>query len=102
MAEEVETTFQEVFSETISTDSIRLLSWCISTAPNPDTIPIYYMSEVLATIVQHGVDAPMAATAPESEGSWAPASTSSPACQTGTPPPLFLPILDIPLVSTPR
>ena len=54
MAEEVDATFQEVFSETSSTDSVRLLTWCISTATNPGVMPICYMSEALATAVQQG------------------------------------------------
>ena len=52
MAEEVDATFWEVFSETSSTDSVRLLPWCISTATNPGAIHICYMSEALATTIQ--------------------------------------------------
>ena len=100
MAEEVDATFQEVFPETSSTDLFRLLPWCISIVNNPDVIPIHYMSEVLATIMQQEVDAPTATTTPESKDSQAPASMSSPACQTGTPSLPFLPMLDIPLVGT--
>ena len=98
MAEQVDATFQEVFSETNSTDSIRLL--CISTVTNPGMIPICYMSEALATALKQRVDAPAATNAPESEGSQAPDSISSPAHQTGTPPLPILPMSDIPLIGT--
>ena len=101
MAEVVDITFQEVFSEISSTDLVRLLPWYISTAANPNAIPICYMSEALATIMQQGVDAPMATTAPESEGSWALASTSSLVHQTGTPALPLLPVFDLPLFCTP-
>ena len=55
------------------------------------------MSEALATAMQPRVDAPAAATTPESEGSQALASMSNPAHQTGTPPLPILPMLDSPL-----
>ena len=45
MAEEVDATFPEVFSEMSLTDLVSLLPWCISTAASPDMIPICYMSE---------------------------------------------------------
>ena len=82
MAEEVDTTFWEVFSETSLSDSVRLLPWCIPIAANPGTIPIHYMSEVLATALQKRVDAPAGATASEPEGPKVPGSMSSPAHQT--------------------
>ena len=91
MAEKVDATFQEVFSEMSSTDSVRLLPWCISTAANPGMIPIHYMSEALTTTVQQRMDAPVATTALGSEGSQALASTNNPAHQTGTPPLPFFP-----------
>ena len=59
--EEVDATFCEVFSDTRSAESVRLLPWCISTLANPDVIPVHHLSEVLATTVQPGVDAPVAA-----------------------------------------
>ena len=47
MAEDADATFWEVFSETSSTDLVRLLPWCISTIANPSVIPVCYMSEEL-------------------------------------------------------
>ena len=97
MAEEVDATFQEVFSAMSSTDLVRLRPWCISTATNPGAIPIYYMNETLATTMQWREDVPTATNTPESKDSWAPASTNSPLHQTGTSP---LPMSDIPLINT--
>ena len=77
MAEEVDTTFWEVFSETSSIESVRLLLRHISTSANPSALPTCYMSEALATTVQWRVDTPVATTAPESQDSQAPVSTSS-------------------------
>ena len=88
-------------SEMSSTNLVRLLPWCISTTANPCTIPICYMNEVLATTVQWRADAPMPTTTPESKGSQALGSTSSPAHQTGTPPLPVLPMSDIPPIGTP-
>ena len=64
MAEEVDATFQEVFSKTSSAQSVKLFLWCISTTANPGMIPICYMNEALATTMQCRVDTPVAATAP--------------------------------------
>ena len=44
MAQEADATFQEVFSQTNLTDSVKLLSQCVSSA-----VPLHYMNEVLAT-----------------------------------------------------
>ena len=101
MAKEVDTIFREVFSETSSTNLVRLLPWCISTATNPGMIPICYMSEALATTMQQRVDAPAGTTIPESEGSQTPASTSSPAHPTWTPPLPILSMSDILIINTP-
>ena len=49
MTKEGNTTFEEVFSVASSTDSIKLLSWCVSSA-----VPFCYISEVLATAMQQG------------------------------------------------
>ena len=52
MAEEVDATLWEAFSETSSIDSVRLLLRCISTATNLGALPTCYMSEALPTTVQ--------------------------------------------------
>ena len=101
MGEEVDATFQEVFSETSSIDSVGILPWCISTTANLGGLPACYMSKALATTMQQRVGASVAATTPESWGSQALASMSSPACQTETPPLPILPMSDIPLIGTP-
>ena len=102
MAKEVDATFwEEVFSETRLTDSVRLPPWCISTTAIPGAISICYMSEALATTVQWRADAPVAATAPELKGPQAPASMSSPAHHTEIPPLPILPMSDIPVIGTP-
>ena len=72
MAEEVDTTLWEVFSETSSIDLVRLLPWCLSTATNPGTLPTCYMGEALATTVQWRANSPSATTTALSKGSqWA-------------------------------
>ena len=96
MAEEADATFQEVFSQTSSTDSVKLLPWCVSS-----TFPLCYMNKVLATAVQQREDIPATTTMLELEGSQAPTLPDSPAHQTGTPPLPVPPLLDIPLVGTP-
>ena len=45
MAKEADATFQEVFSQVSSTNSIKLLPWCIFS-----TVPLCYMSEALAPL----------------------------------------------------
>ena len=81
MAEEADTTFQEVFSQASSTDSIELLLWCISS-----TVCLCYMSEVLATTTQQEEDIPGTITVPKLEDLQAQDPADSPAHQAGTPP----------------
>ena len=100
MEEEMDATFWEVFSETSSIDSIRLLLWCISTPANPGALPACYLCEALATTVQWRVEIPMPATAPESGVPQAQVSMSRPAHQTKTPPHPILPLSNIPLIGT--
>ena len=69
--QKAEATFWEVFSETNSTDLARLLPWSISITANPGAIPICYKNKALATTMQWRVDAPVATTTLESEGSQA-------------------------------
>ena len=95
MAEETDATFQEVFSQASSTDMVKLVPWCISSA-----IPLCYMNEVLATMVQQREDIAVTTTAPEPEGSQALAPSDSPSHQTGTPHLPVPPLLDIPFVGT--
>ena len=97
MAEEVDATFHEVFSNISSADSVRLIPWCISTTAIPDVIPIHHLSEALATTMQPEEMA--VAPAPGSEGSLGP--TSSPAHHSETPPPPILPLSDVAYISTP-
>ena len=47
MVEQTDATYQEVFSMVSSANSIKLLSWCISS-----TVPLHYMSGALATTTQ--------------------------------------------------
>ena len=96
MTQEGNATFQEVFSMVSSTDSIKLLPWCVSSA-----VPFCYMSEALATAVQQGENVQSTTAAPKPEGSLAPDPSSSPAYPTGTPPPLIPFLPDIPFVGTP-
>ena len=50
---------QEVFSQVGLEDSIKLLPWCVSS-----TVPLHYMSEMMATAMQQDEDVP-AASEPE-------------------------------------
>ena len=96
MAEKANATFQEVFSQTSSTDLVKLLPWCISSA-----ITLCYMNEVLATTAQQREIVPVTTTIPEPEGSQTLAPSDSPAHQTGTPPLPVPPLWDILFVGTP-
>ena len=90
------TTFQEVFSQPSSTDFIKLLSWCFSSA-----VSLHHMNEVLATTVQQREAIPVTTATPEPEGSQVQAPSDGPVHQTGTPPLPVSPLLDIPFVGTP-
>ena len=83
---EVDATLCKVFSDISSTDLDRIIPWCISTTASPDMIPIYHMSETLATAMQLGTDALVVGPVPGSKSSQAPAPMSSPACHSETPP----------------
>ena len=87
---------QELFSQTDSTNSVKLVPWCVSTV-----VPLNYMNKALATAVQQRENSPATTTAPESDGSQALASSDSPAHQVGSPPLPVPPMLDIPFVGTP-
>ena len=84
MAEEADATFQEVFSQTTPTDSVKLLLCCISS-----TNPPHYINKVLATAAWQREDVPVTITTPELEGSQALAPTDSPVHKTRT---LSLPV----------
>ena len=75
--------------------TLKLLSWCISS-----TVPLHYMSGVLATTVQQDEDVPTTTTA--SEGSQAQGPSSSPAYTHRTPPLPVHPLPDIPFVGLPH
>ena len=92
MAGEANTTFPEVFSQASLTYSIKLLPWCVSS-----TVPLYYISKVLYTVMQQEEDVPTTITVPRAECSQAPETSDSLAHQTGTPPLPVHPFLDIPL-----
>ena len=96
MAEEADVIVQEVCSQVSSTNSMKLLPWCISSA-----VPLHYMNKALATAAQQEEDVPATITVPKSEGSQALHPSDSPNCQTGTPPLPLLPFLDIHFVCTP-
>ena len=96
MAEQADSTFQEVFSQWNSTDLINLILWCVSSA-----VSLHYMSEALATTASQEEDVPVTVTVPELEGFQAPDPSDSPAHQTGTPPLPVHPFLDIPFVGAP-
>ena len=96
MAKETDATFQAVFSQVSSTDSIKLLPWYIS-----PVVPLCYMNEALATSVQQDEDISVTTTVPKLEDSQAPDPSDSPACQTGTPLLWMHPLLDIPFNGTP-
>ena len=66
MAEGADTTFQEVFCQVSATNLIKLLPWCISS-----TVPLHYISKVLATTAQQEEDIPATITVPELQGSQA-------------------------------
>ena len=100
MAEQVDTTFREVPSQMSQADSVRLLPWFLSTTANPSTGAICSVSEALTTVMQPKADAPTYDTTLEFEGITALASTSSPAHQASTLPPV-LPMLDIPATGIP-
>ena len=85
MTKEVDTTFQVVFSQISSTDSVKLLPWCISSA-----VPLHYMNEVLATAAQQREGAPATTLTLKKGGSQALAYSNSLAHQAETPP---LPVL---------
>ena len=96
MDEQTDATFQEVFSQVSLANSIKLLPWCLSS-----TIPLCYMSGVLATTAQQDGDIPATTAASESEGSPAPGPWSSPAHPPRTPPFPIPPLPDISFVGTP-
>ena len=93
MIEQTDASFQEVFSQVSSADSIKLLPWCISAA-----VPLSYRSGMVATATQQDEDI---SAASEPHGSLAPCPSSSPVHPPGTPPLPVPPLLDIPLVGTP-
>ena len=78
------------------TDSIKLLTWCVSSA-----VLFHYMSETLATAMQLGKNVQSIAAASKPEGSPALDPSSSLVHPTGTSPPLKPLLLDIPVVGTP-
>ena len=96
MTQEGDATFQEVFSMASSTDAIKLLPWCLTSA-----VPFHYIGEALATAMQQGENSPTTTAAPKVVGSMAGGPSSSPAHPTETLPPLILLLLDIPFVVTP-
>ena len=59
MVKEAHATFEEVFTQSSSADSIKLLSWCVSSA-----FPFYYMSDMLVTATQQEEDVPATITVP--------------------------------------
>ena len=93
MVEQTYATFQEVFSQVSSADSIKLLPWYISSA-----VALHYMSEALATTMQQDDDVPAAS---KPEGSLDPGPSSSPAHPSRTLPLPVPPLPDIPFVGTP-
>ena len=96
MAEETDTTFHEVFSEEISTNFIKLLPWCFFSA-----VPLHYISDALATVIQQEEYIPATIVLPKLEGSQALDPSGSPAFKTETPP-LPVPLLpDTLFVGTP-
>ena len=96
MVKQADATFQEVFSQGNSANSIKLLPWCISS-----TVLLCYMSGALATATQQDEDVPATTTASEPEGSLASGPSSSPTHPPRTPPFRVPPLLDIPFVSIP-
>ena len=69
MAQQGNTAFQEIFAMASPAESIKLLSWCISSV-----VPFHYISEALAVTTQLGENAPATTVAPEWENHplWAP------------------------------
>ena len=61
MIKQIDATFEEIFSQASSADSIKLLPLCISVA-----VPLYYMSKKMATAMQQDEVVPAAS---EPEGS---------------------------------
>ena len=53
MVEQIDATFQEVFSQASSANSINVLPWCLLFA-----VPLCYMSSMLDTTMQQDEDAP--------------------------------------------
>ena len=96
MVMQTDATFQEVFSQVSSSNSIKLLPWCVFFS-----VPLHYMSRVLATTMEQDEDVPATTTASESEGSLAPGPSSSQAHPTRTPQPPVTPLQDILSVGTP-
>ena len=96
MVKQADATFQEVVSQVSLTNSIKLLPWCFSSV-----VPLYYMSNVLATTTQQKEDIPATITVPKPEGSQAVDPSDSPASQTETPSLPVPPLPDIPFVGTP-
>ena len=97
MVKQADATFQEVFSWASLADSIKLLSWCKSSA-----VPLHYMSRPLATAMQQDKGIPVTPTASEPEDSPAPDPSSSPACPPGTLPLPVPPLPDIPFLGSPQ
>ena len=88
MIKQADATFQEVFSQVILADSIKLLPWCISVA-----VLLCYMNRMMATALQEDENVTAAS---EPEGSLAPGPSSSPVHPPGTPP---LPVPSLPDIS---
>ena len=84
MAQERDTTFQEVFSMTSLADSAKLLPWCIS-----PSVPLHHMDDTLAAAMWQGKTVPTTTGMPKPEEPSAPGLLTSPACPTETPPPVI-------------
>ena len=89
-------TFHEDFSQASSTDVMKLLPWCFSS-----TVPLHYMSNVLAIAMQQEEDFPVTIAVPEPEKSQAPDPSDSPVHQTETLPLQVPPLQDITFVGIP-
>ena len=84
-AQEGNTPFQDIFAMASPAESIKLLSWCISSV-----VPSHYISKALAATTQLGENALATTVAPEWEELPTLGSSSSLAHPTSTPPPQHL------------
>ena len=104
MIDQTDATFQEVFSQEISTEAVMLLPWCI-----PASVHFCYISGAITIAAQQDKDIPMVSEScptvpepePEPHGSPAPGPSGGLTPPPGTQPLPLSSLPNIPLAGTP-